>query len=212
MEEALQETIQEGTSALLNPATKTVYKGTEPLGEYTNPEFYKDVGYQALVGGITGGLTAGASGSIAARTGIRAAGGKSQFLIQQSAQELNALDTKEDNLRARGKFDTKQRADFDASRKAETENISAQLKSMDEATRKKVIQDYGLRNDFTAEGDIIAPYAQEGEGGIEHTADTGYKPSKPRTGTTARRSAQACGTRFSKSLRQQTAYRSGHGG
>lgn len=94
MEEAGSEFIEEGLSALLNPLTKTVYKGSEALETYKDMTFYLDAAQQALVGGVVGGITGGAG----AITQIRVAGGKSSYSIQQSVAELETLNTKETNL------------------------------------------------------------------------------------------------------------------
>lgn len=73
LKEAASETFEEGASALINPLSKSVYKGKSALEEYKNPEFYVDAVKQAAVGGAVGGLMAsGSLGISRARAGGKA--------------------------------------------------------------------------------------------------------------------------------------------
>lgn len=152
MEEAGSEFIEEGLSALLNPLTKTVYKGSEALETYKDMTFYLDAAQQAFVGGVVGGITGGAG----AITQIRVAGGKSSYSIQQSVAELETLNTKETNLWKNNKLNSNTQSQIQTQRQAELENISNQLKTMSESERAQIIKRYQLSDMFGADGNIIS--------------------------------------------------------
>ena len=152
IEEAGSEFIEEGLSALLNPLTKTVYKGSEALETYKDMTFYLDAAQQAFVGGVVGGITGGA-GAIAQ---IRVAGGKSSYSIQQSVAELETLNTKETNLWKNNRLNSDTQTQIQTQRQAELENISNQLKAMSESERTQIIERYQLSDMFDADGNIIS--------------------------------------------------------
>ena len=152
IEEAGSEFIEEGLSALLNPLTKTVYKGSEALETYKDMTFYLDAAQQAFVGGVVGGITGGAG----AITQIRVAGGKSSYSIQQSVAELKTLDTKETNLWKNNKLNSDTQTQIQTQRQAELENISNQLKTMSESERTQIIERYQLSDMLDADGNIIS--------------------------------------------------------
>lgn len=152
MEEAGSEFIEEGLSALLNPLTKTVYKGSEALETYKDMTFYLDAAQQAFVGGVVGGITGGAG----AITQIRVAGGKSSYSIQQSVAELETLNTKETNLWKNNKLNPNTQSQIQTQRQAELENISNQLKTMSEGERTQIIKRYQLSDMLDADGNIIS--------------------------------------------------------
>lgn len=157
LEEAASEAIEEGLSALVNPLTKTTYKGAEALEAYGDMTFYLDAAQQALVGGIVGGIT----GSAGAVVNTKRAGGKVNYSIEQSAQEIVALDTKENNLWKNNKLNSKSIEQIETQRQAELNNISHQLQSMDAEARKATIEKYGLSSMFAEDGTIINQTAQE---------------------------------------------------
>lgn len=160
MEEAGSEFIEEGLSALLNPLTKTVYKGSEALETYKDMTFYLDAAQQAFVGGVVGGITGGAG----AITQIRVAGGKSSYSIQQSVAELETLNTKETNLWKNNKLNSNTQSQIQTQRQAELENISNQLKTMSESERAQIIKRYQLSDMLDADGNIISQQTtQDGE-------------------------------------------------
>ena len=157
-EEFVSESIEEGLSALVNPLTKAAtYGGKEALNAYGDMTFYLDAGKQALVGGVIGGLVGGSSASIQRYS----AGGKENFSIQQSAQQLATLDTKENNLWKNNKLNSKNIEQIETQRQAELNNISHHLQSMDAEARKATIEKYGLSSMFTEDGTIINQTAQE---------------------------------------------------
>ena len=152
IEEAGSEFIEEGLSALLNPLTKTVYKGSEALETYKDMTFYLDAAQQAFVGGVVGGITGGAG----AITQIRVAGGKSSYSIQQSVAELETLNTKETNLWKNNRLNSDTQTQIQTQRQAELENISNQLKAMSESERTQIIERYQLSDMLDVDGNIIS--------------------------------------------------------
>lgn len=157
LEEAASEAIEEGLSALVNPLTKTTYQGSDALAAYGDMTFYLDAAQQALVGGIVGGIT----GSAGAVVNTKRAGGKANYSIEQSAQEIAALETKENNLWKNNKLNSKNIEQIETQRQAELNNISHQLQSMDAEARKATIEKYGLSSMFAEDGTIINQTAQE---------------------------------------------------
>ena len=71
IEEGISEGIEEGLVEFLNPIAKTVTYGDpkEEMSRYKDPQFYKDVGYSAGVGGTVGVVTGGAGGYIGREIG-----------------------------------------------------------------------------------------------------------------------------------------------
>lgn len=160
LEESVSEGIEEGLSALVNPLSKTIYKGADALNSYGDLTFYLDSAQQALVGAAVGGIIGGSSAGIQQRI----AGGKQNFMIEQSVKEISALETKENNLWKNKKLDSKQIEKIETQRQAELENIGKQLQNMDEETRKSTIEKYNLSNMFNKDGSIVVESAQEFNG------------------------------------------------
>ncbi len=163
------EAFEEGTQALLEPAAKSIYKGKEALQEYKDPNFLKDVAYQAAVGGATGGLMAGGSYAVQG-VSSRKMGGLKAVNIGESLQELNTLDTKENNLWKNDKYTPDKITAIEQNRQAEMNNISSQLKSMDNEQRAEAIKKFSLDKQFTVEGDIIVSDAKQAEVDTNATA------------------------------------------
>lgn len=178
LEEAASEAVEEGLSALINPLTKTTYQGAEALEAYKDMTFYLDAAQQTLVGGIVGGITASAGAIV----NTKRAGGKVNYSIEQSAQEIIALDTKENNLWKNNKLDSKNIEKIDTQRQVELNNISNQLKSLDVETRKASIEKYGLSSMFNEDGSIINQTMQgmtqvvDGEQIVAEQQKTARKP------------------------------------
>lgn len=164
VEEGISEGVEEGLSALLNPLTKTTYKGAEALDAYKDMTFYLDAGQQALVGAVVGGISAG-SGAIVNQ---RHYGGKTNYNIVQSAQEIATLDTKENNLWKNGKLDAKALQEIQNQRQIELENISSQLMAMSEADRVNALEKLKSRNI-----DISGLFNEDGSINYENTQNWG---------------------------------------
>ncbi len=160
LEESVSEGIEEGLTALVNPFSKTIYKGADVLETYKDMTFYLDAGQQALVGGIVGGITGGSSAKIRQI----ALGGKTNYNISQSAQEIATLDTKENNLWKNGKLDAKALQKIQNQRQIELENISSQLMAMSEADRVNALEK--LKNKKI---DITGLFNEDGSINYENT-------------------------------------------
>lgn len=157
LEEGVSESIEEGLTALLNPITKTTYKGGDALNVYKDMTFYLDAAQQALVGGIVGSISAGGSGAIAQKR----VGGKANYNIEQSVQEISTLETKENNLWKNNKLDSNRIKEIETQRQAELTNISERLQSLNDSDRKKTIEKYNLSSMFNEDGTIFADAEQE---------------------------------------------------
>ena len=151
VEEGLSEAFEEGMTALANPITKATYKGKDALDVYRDMSFYLDAGQEALIGGLVGSITAGASGLVSQRQ----AGGNVRFMMTQSISELEALDRKEQNLFNSGKLSKIDIDTIQTQRQAELENISLQLQKLSQDERLKFIKEYNLSNYFDSNGEII---------------------------------------------------------
>lgn len=149
LEEATSELIEEGVTALVNPLTRRIYD-EDALSAYSDMAFYQNAAEQALVGGVVGGIIGGSSSAIQRYR----AGGKENYSIEQSLQELSMLDKKENNLWGNGKLQDNL-AGIESQRNAELSNISAQLKRLSETDRAASIKKYGLQDIVDEAGDII---------------------------------------------------------
>lgn len=151
LEEGLSEAFEEGTTALVNPLAKTIYKGEDALDVYGDMSFYLDAGHQALIGGLVGSITSGTGALVTQRR----LGGNVQYMLVQSADEIKALDIKEQNLFNNGKL-TKNAADtIERQRQVELENISLQLQRLSQDERLKVMKEHGLTEYFDSNGEIL---------------------------------------------------------
>ena len=174
LEESAQEFVEEGLSALLNPLTKITYQGSDALETYRDMTFYLNAAQQALVGGVVGGLT-GSAGAIAQ---TKLAGGKSNYNIAQSVQEIAVLNKKEANLWKNNKLDSNKIEQIDIQRQAELKNISEKLQSMDENSRKETIKKYELSSLFNPGGTILAEI-NESVGGKQTNNEQSNTNRKP---------------------------------
>ncbi len=155
LEEGIAESIQEGTSALVNPITQMVYKGSDALNAYNNANFYQNVLEQVLVGGAVGGVLGGGTAKIQQYR----LGGKDNFSVAQSKAEIDALDKKEYNLWKNDNLTSNKSTQINNQRKAELENISNHLKSLNEEDRAETISKFNLQNQFTEKGEYVIDVA-----------------------------------------------------
>ena len=155
-EEGVSEAVEEGLSAIVNPLTKSIYQGKDALEAYNDLTFYLDAGKQALVGGVVGGISAGSSGAIVQRR----VGGRTNYSISQSYNEIESLDRKENNLWKNGKLNEKEIAQIDKQREIELENISQKLQTLDTETKKSTIRKFGLGNYFNENGELLTSIDQ----------------------------------------------------
>lgn len=149
---ALEEGAEEGISELLDPATRTTYKGREALTEYRDPAFYRRVLQASRDGTLTGLAFQGTVGHAMGNTG-RAAD------MQEISQELDTLAEK------RRRLDTSLRLTDEADAaigEAERENWRVAETVLQKATPEKraaLIKDYGLADRFGEDGSMTADFA-----------------------------------------------------
>lgn len=171
-EEFVSESIEEGLSALVNPLAKAVtYEGEKVLDAYKDLTFYLDAGQQALVGGVVGAIIGGSSAGIQRYS----AGGKQNFMIEQSLAEIQRTDLKESNLWKNNKLNSANRTQMEEQIKTEINNISNQLKSLTETERINTIKKYNLADEFDNNGNIIAEI-NENTQDINQDLNTPRKP------------------------------------
>lgn len=100
VKEGLSEAFEEGTQAVLDPLVQTIYKGKEGLEGYSDPNFFKNVGQSALVGGLSGGIVQGIGQGI----NITKAGGVNEFKAHDYETQKHEIDTQMEELEAQGKL------------------------------------------------------------------------------------------------------------
>jgi len=149
---ALEEGAEEGLSELLDPATRTTYKGREALTEYRDPAFYRRVLQASRDGTLTGLAFQGTIGHAMGNTG-RAAD------MQEITQELDTLAEKRRKLDANLRLTDEADA---AIGEAERENWRVAETVLKKATPEKraaLIKDYGLADRFGEDGSMTADFA-----------------------------------------------------
>ena len=149
---ALEEGAEEGISELLDPATRTTYKGREALTEYRDPAFYRRVLQASRDGTLTGLAFQGTIGHAMGNTG-RAAD------MQEITQELDTLAEKRRKLDANLRLTDEADA---AIGEAERENWRVAETVLKKATPEKraaLMKDYGLGDRFGEDGSMTADFA-----------------------------------------------------
>ena len=142
---AVGEGIEEGMAELVNPLTKTIYKGTDALNEYKDKEFWGRVGESAIIGAGTSIAYGGTLGRINRNT----------HNANDTLSELRTLDIKEDNLHAQGKL-------FEGGNEQKINNLRTELRTqlskdvskMSEKTRAKYIAQNNLGSILNEDGSL----------------------------------------------------------
>lgn len=150
----VEEAVEEGVAELASPALKSIYKGKEAFKEYTEGDYWKQVGQAAAVGGVT----AGVFGETIGRTTAVASGGKAGD-ISNAVEELGAIKTKAQNLQARGQLDPNDPSLLQAKKK-NYQIIENTLQKAKPAQREKLINRFGLSKDFDSNGEMNAMLKQ----------------------------------------------------
>ena len=145
VQDAISEGVEEGVAELVNPLTKTIYKGTESLKEYGDGEFWKGVGESALVGAATSAAFGGTIGRINRNTNN----------ANEILSELKTLDMKEENLHASNElFEGNNQSKIDNLRNKLRAELSESVVKMNEKTRSKYIQQNHLESILNADGTL----------------------------------------------------------
>ena len=145
LQEMASEGIEEGVAELVNPLTKTIYKGTDALNEYKDKEFWGRVGESAAVGAATSLAFGETVGRINRNT----------HNANETLSELRTLEVKEDNLHAQGKL-------FEGGNEQKINNLRTELRSqlskdvlkMSEKTRAKYIAQNNLGSILNEDGSL----------------------------------------------------------
>ena len=145
LQEMASEGIEEGVAELVNPLTKTIYKGTNALNEYKDKEFWGRVGKSAAVGAATSLAFGETVGRINRNT----------HNANETLSELRTLEVKEDNLHAQGKL-------FEGGNEQKINNLRTELRSqlskdvskMSEKTRAKYIAQNNLGSILNEDGSL----------------------------------------------------------
>lgn len=175
--EAVEEGAEEAISTLVNPILKTTYQGKEALSEYGNADYWKGLGQDALVGGLTSIAYGQTVGRLTNSTGKDAD-------IREAMSELSKVDQKAIRLDRSGRID-----DVTKNGNTNRQNLAQEkieniriventLMSASESQRKKLIKRNGLTGYFNSDGTAKASFlAQEGirgytEGNAQYTQRT----------------------------------------
>lgn len=144
---ALEEAGEEAVSALVDPALKTVYKGTDALREYGSSDFYGEVGKSALVGGLTSvayGATVGQAANFSGKDAD----------IADTLSELQTIETKRNKLSAKGHLSEAVQTTLAQAEAANLHTIERTLQSVNEKKRAALMRRHGLSEAFDASGKL----------------------------------------------------------
>lgn len=179
--EFVEEGVEEVVSELANPALKAIYKGSEALEEYKDPEYWKGVGEAGLIGGLTSVAYGQSIGRVMHTSGRYAD-------VSEARQEYETLRQKALNLEENGRIDevTKNgktnRQNLYESKMENIRLIENTIKKVDESRREKFIKRAGLEGMFNTDGSVNSEYAaREGLWGLveQSTAEGDGKPVRP---------------------------------
>lgn len=138
-----EEAAEEVFASAVNPLAKTIYKGSEALGEYATPEFYKGLAESAIAGAGAAGAIGAFTGDFTKKRDVAASMEAAKELRNKRAELFN-----EDTLTEEA--DTNIRESVEANL-AKVENI---LKKMSAEKRAKVIKEERLENLFEEDGSM----------------------------------------------------------
>lgn len=138
-----EEAAEEVFASAVNPLAKTIYKGSEALGEYATPEFYKGLAESAIAGAGAAGAIGAFTGDFSKKRDVAASMEAATELRNKRAELFN-----EDTLTEEA--DTNIRESVEANL-AKVENI---LKKMSAERRAKLIKEARLENLFEENGSM----------------------------------------------------------
>ena len=138
-EEAAEEAIAEA----VNPLTKTIYKGSEALEEYKDPEFYKGVAKSAAMGAAVAGVVGGMTGDMT----------KSRD-VSESLQSIGNLKKMQNDYFVKDLLTDDLQGKIKESTAANLNNIETTLKKSSETKRQDLIKKFGLENLFQEDGTV----------------------------------------------------------
>ena len=149
-QEAIEEAGEEITSELLNPVSKTIYKGSEALSEYGEKDYWKGVGRAGLAGAATSVAYGGTVGKLTKTSGKYAD-------VAGSVEQINEIEKNLAKIDAEGARTDKIDARADELIRGNLENISRALKASKPGQKKTLMKSLaraGLADNFNADGSI----------------------------------------------------------
>ena len=144
---ALGEAVEEMAAEAVNPALKSIYKGTDAFSEYADPEFYKRVGEAGLVGGLTSVAYGETFGRVTGTAG-------KESDIRDSLGAIKDLKNKQSELFADDNLTDGYQGQILKSTEANLRNIEKILKKSNETKRADLISQFDLSNHFDADGSL----------------------------------------------------------
>lgn len=146
-----EEGIEEAVSELANPLAKSIYKGKDALAEYGTEDYWKGVGEQGLVGGLTGVVAGGTIGKINAK----------QTEIGENLQEIRKLENTAERMDANDTLSEEYDRRITNRIRDDYKQIESTLKSVNEEKRAKLIKQFNLSEVFDSDGGLNAEYTAE---------------------------------------------------
>lgn len=146
-----EEGIEEAVSELANPLAKSIYKGKDALAEYGTEDYWKGVGEQGLVGGLTGVVAGGTIGKINAK----------QTEIGENLQEIRKLENTAERMDANDTLSEEYDRRITNRIRDDYKQIESTLKSVNEEKRAKLIKQFNLSDVFDSDGGLNAEYTAE---------------------------------------------------
>lgn len=170
---AIEEGIEEAVSEAVNPALQSIYKGTEAFEEYKSPEFLKNVGQSALIGGLTSVAYGGTVGYGLQKLGKGYVGKKAD--IADSLTSIQELRTQMTEYQNEGKLSQNEGKITEAIKK-NYQNIEKVLEKASPEKRADYIKEFDLSNAFTQDGKI-SPTLSNMLGVTQSTEQGGKTPT-----------------------------------
>ncbi len=163
-----EEGLEEGISEMASPALQAIYKGSEALEAYKDPEHYKAVGESTLVGGFTALAYSGSVGYGMAKKGAGHVGKAAD--VEALLEDLDGLRRKEGNLRKSYKLTEEKQAELDRAAQARYTDIEDVLLRAKDKQRKQIIEEFSLDQAFGADGRMTGDFRRRlGLGGEPDT-------------------------------------------
>jgi hypothetical protein len=151
--EAINEGAEEVASELVNPLTRSIYKGTDAFKEYGDADYWKGVAEAGLVGGATSvafGQTVGRMTGTSGKKGD----------INESLTEIKQANEKLSNLQAENNLTQDKRTKVNEIIKGNWANIERTLQSVNADKRQALIKQFNLENEVNEDGTIKDTFKQ----------------------------------------------------
>lgn len=162
---AAEEAAEEAIASAVNPLAKTIYKGSDALSEYGNPEYYKDLAKSAVVGALTAGTFGAVTGEFSKSRDVAA--------VSESIGNLRAIQRE---AHANDSLTPDVQAQIAQSAQQNLSNLEPILKKMDETKRAKALAQGGLTEYFEKDGTLKSDAVKRlaGTPDVESTIDRRY--------------------------------------